>query len=65
LQTKLQKKRKKKKGKCCKKFTEFLLNLTNFFRDFPKMQQFWENPKIAHLVRFGNAHIQIFVLKNI
>ena len=28
----------------------FLLNLTNFSRDFPKMQQFWENPKIAHLI---------------
>ena len=33
-------------------FAEFLLNLTNFSRDFPKMQQFWEilNPKIAHLI---------------
>ena len=30
-------------------FAECLLNLTIFFRDFPKMQQFWENPKIAHL----------------
>ena len=28
----------------------FLLNLTNFSRDFPKMQQFWESPKIAHLI---------------
>ena len=31
-------------------FAEFLLDLTNFSRDFPKMQQFWENPKIAHLI---------------
>ena len=31
-------------------FAEFLLNLTNVSRDFPKMQQFWENPKIAHLI---------------
>jgi len=31
---------------------EFLLNLTDVSRDFPKnlMQQFWENPKIAHLI---------------
>ena len=28
----------------------FLLNLTNFSRDVPKMQQFWESPKIAHLI---------------
>ena len=32
------------------KIAEFLLNLTNVSRDFPKMQQFWENPKIAHLI---------------
>ena len=31
-------------------FAEFLLNLTKFSRDFPKMQQFWENPKIAHSI---------------
>ena len=31
-------------------FAEFLLNLTNFSRDFPKMQQFWENPKFARLI---------------
>ena len=37
-------------------FAEFLLNFDQLFRDFPKMQQFGENPKIAHL---------IFVLKNI
>ena len=34
----------------CQNFADFLLNLTNFFRDFPKMQQFGENPKIAHLI---------------
>ena len=32
------------------KFAEFLLNLTIFWGDFPRMQQFWENPKIAHLI---------------
>ena len=39
------------------KFARILLNFVkqlfdNFFRDFPKMQQFWEkiNPKIAHLI---------------
>ena len=47
-------------------FAEFLLNLTNVSRDFPKMQQFWENPKIAHLIFVleMRAHL-IFVLKNI
>ena len=42
--------------KCCKicqillNFAEFSLSLTNFSPDFPKMQQFGENPKIAHFI---------------
>ena len=40
-------------GKICQGVADFLLNLPNFFRDFPKMQQFGENgpenPKVAHL----------------
>ena len=37
-------------ARICWIFAEFLLIFSNFFRDFPKMQQFWENPKIAHLI---------------
>ena len=42
-----------------------MLNLTNFFRDVPKMQQFWENLKIAHLSFVLEMRtFSIFVLKN-
>ena len=41
-------------SECCQNFA-FFLNLTKNFRDFPQMQQFWENraiqnPKIAHFI---------------
>ena len=31
-------------------FCWFFTKFDQFFRDFLKMQPFWENPKIAHLI---------------